>query len=457
MMMMTRWRWLQMADPIHGIMQFDRKDPIHKLLLDTVNCEVFQRLRRIKQMGLAEFVFPGAVHSRFNHSLGATHLMTKALLVFKYDRRSRQLLESTISGSNVTYECALLMAILLHDLGHSPLSHTLEDVLELHQRGLTHDYFWLYKLLEEDEELQTLWHQHGVGDLAQVLKRFNGVGEFRGQKHFLASLVSSQLDMDRLDYLLRDAHFMGTKYGNIESDRIISCLEISNTHEGKPIVTVLEDGVPAVEHYLFGRYEAYKMALHSLDKASEALLKFVLKRFIWAKDNGINTGHPADELYGLVTQGEQLPTHSYLRMDDCYLWEAIHCWSLYSEDELLKTIAKRMMRHDLPKFINLESLPVKLDEPQKQQLFEAIEGHYIQRGLSLEFGFDRQSVEQKPLYRDDKEPIWVKTRERGVLELPAVSSLELGLKPNHGFKDLLFLWDTEAKNFAQRWLNGVGK
>jgi hypothetical protein len=75
----------------------------------------------------------------------------------------------------------------------------------------------------------------------------------------------------------------------------------------------------------------------------------------------------------------------------------------------------------------------------------------------LEFGFDRQSVEQKPLYRDDKETIWVKTRERGVLELPAVSSLELGLKPNHGFKDLLFLWDTEAKNFAQRWLNGVGK
>ena len=111
------------ADPIHGLIHFDRQDPTHNLLLAVINCKAFQRLRRIRQMGLAEFVFPGATHSRFVHSIGATHLMMKGIEHFNRNPNYKELLASHYPGTNIPLERLLLLGILVHDIGHTPLSH----------------------------------------------------------------------------------------------------------------------------------------------------------------------------------------------------------------------------------------------------------------------------------------------------------------------------------------------
>jgi uncharacterized protein len=373
-------RRTSMADPIHGLIQFDRNDISQNILLTVTNCRAFQRLRRIRQMGLAEFVFPGATHSRFVHSLGSSYLMMRTLEHFNRMPKVKELLDSPYGNTKIPLSRLLLISILLHDIGHTPLSHTLEDVLELDTQGLSHDQYWNRKILTEDPELQKLWTRFDP-DFPEAMLNFMGDG---APKHFLAQLVSSQLDMDRLDYLQRDSHFLGVQYGRIEADRIITSMEIVRLPDGNDVVAVREEAVPAIEHYLFGRHQAYKMALHSLDKASEALLKKVLQRFAWARQQNINTGEPAEELFLLMTNGRQLSTESFLRMDDCYLWESINKWALYSQDKLLKDLANRMLHHNLLKFVDLSKYGFEGSSLQDlPEVFAALKANYAKRGLDF--------------------------------------------------------------------------
>ncbi|MDX2084686.1 MAG: hypothetical protein SFZ03_04790 [Candidatus Melainabacteria bacterium] len=439
---MSNRQWLVMADPIHGILRFDRKE--HELLLEITNSRPFQRLRRVRQMGLAEFVFPGAVHSRFLHCLGALYLMTQTVEHLSHDDTGKAMLAETYEETGISLKDLLLVSILLHDIGHSPLSHTLEMVLELDVKGLSHDHYWLEKILLEDPDLQAIWNRYNP-QWPHALLDFMGR---RGNKHCLASLVSSQLDMDRLDYLLRDSHFLGTNYGLIELDRLLGSIRIAQHPSGQPVVAMREEAIPALEHYLFGRHQAYKMALHSLDKASEALLKKTLERFQWCREQGVSTGHPAEELYQLMHDGHALTTAQYLRMDDFYLWEAIHCWSLDASDPLLKELANRLLRHDLLKFMDLAEFGIHQPLHMLPIAHEALRQHYEQRGLSFAFGFDETTVKPKAMYKPH-EPIWVTTRAKGVVDLSEVSSLTLSVSPNAPHKHLVFLWDKTAKHFLR--------
>lgn len=439
-----------MADPVHGIIQFDRKNLSHKLMLDVLNSKAFQRLRRIKQMGLAEFVFPGATHSRFAHSLGCAHLMVEAIEHFNHIRDTRELLKSNYPGTKIPLERLLLLGILTHDIGHTPFSHTLEDVLNLKEQGLLHDNYWNEQIFLQDEELLKIWEKYDP-ELPETLMKFMGQ---TSEKHSLATLVSSQLDMDRLDYLQRDSHFLGVQYGRIEGQRIISNLMIARKTDGDAVVAVREEAVPAIEHYLFGRHQAYKMALHPLDKTSEALLRSLLLRFKWARDNGENTGAPAEELYLLMTNGRQLSVSDYLRMDDCYLWDAINQWSLHSEDLLLKTLADRMLKHDLLKFIDMRKYEAVSSIYEIPEVIEPLKAFYEKNGLSFEFGFHELVVQPKPLYRKDgeKEPIWVRTQRGRLVDLSEVSSMSLDVMPGQGVKHLLFVWDKRTKQYLQHLL-----
>jgi HD superfamily phosphohydrolase len=438
-------RRTSMADPIHGLIQFDRNDISQNILLTVTNCRAFQRLRRIRQMGLAEFVFPGATHSRFVHSLGSAYLMLRTLEHFNRTPKVKELLDSPYENTKIPLSRLLLISILLHDIGHTPLSHTLEDVLELDKQGLSHDQYWNRKILTEDPELQKLWRRFDP-DFPEAMLNFMGDG---APKHFLAQLVSSQLDMDRLDYLQRDSHFLGVQYGRIEADRIITSMEIARLADGKDVVAVREEAVPAIEHYLFGRHQAYKMALHSLDKASEALLKKVLQRFGWARQQGIDTGEPSEELFMLMTNGRQLSTESFLRMDDCYLWESINKWALYSQDKLLKELANRMLHHNLLKFVDLSKYGFEGSSLQDlPEVFAALKANYTKRSLDFEFCFEETVVQAKPMYqpKSAREPIWVRTGRGSVVDLREVSSFSLSVKPVANHKHLVFVWDREALN-----------
>jgi HD superfamily phosphohydrolase len=441
----VQYRRTSMADPIHGLIQFDRNDISQNLLLIITNSRAFQRLRRIRQMGLAEFVFPGATHSRFVHSLGSAYLMMQTLEHFNRFPQVKALLESNYGTTQIPLSRLLLIAILVHDIGHTPLSHTLEDVLDLDKEGLLHDKHWNRKILTEDPELQRIWKRFDP-ELPEAILNFMGDG---APKHFLAQLVSSQLDMDRLDYLQRDSHFLGVQYGRIEADRIITSMEIAKLPNGNDVVAVREEAVPAIEHYLFGRHQAYKMALHSLDKASEALLKKVLQRFRWVREQGIDSGEPSEELFQLMTNGRELSTQSYLRMDDCYLWESINKWALYSQDKLLKDLASRMLHHNLLKFVDLSKYGFEGNSLEDlPEVYATLKAHYAKRGLAFDFCFEETVVQAKPMYQPTsaREPIWVRTGRGNVVDLREVSSFSLSVKPNANHKHLVFVWDRDALN-----------
>lgn len=446
-----------MADPIHGIVQFNRGDVSHRLVLDIMNSRPFQRLRRLKQMGLAEFVFPAATHTRFDHSIGATHLMITAINQLGLTESGAALLNSPFEGTKIPLERILLVAILTHDIGHPPLSHTLEDILDLKAKGLGHDQYWNRKILLEDPDLVAIWEKYDP-QLPHAVLAFMGnhADPTRRDRHFLSDLVSSQLDMDRLDYLQRDSHFLGVQYGRIEAQRIISNLSIHLADaRGGDSVAVREEAIPALEHYLFGRHQAYKMALHPLDKASEALLSMVLSRFQFVREHTLDPdGYGADRLYRLMTDGSNLSTADYLFLDDAYLWQAIKQWAATSADALLMEMANRMLRHDLLKFTDLGKYGVYQPLESLPEIYSALQAHYEKRGLSFQFGFSQAIVKPKPLYlpATDRQPILIATFRGGLKDLRTLSSLPLDVTPGHTTKNLVFLWDKQAKNFLIKQL-----
>ncbi len=449
---MPMQHWMSMADPIHGMIRLKRHDENHQLILDIMNSQAFQRLRRIRQMGMAEFVFPGATHNRFVHSIGSAWLMIKAIEHLKDIDEARAILKSNYPGTNISIERLLLVSILVHDIGHTPLSHTLEDVLDLKSQGLLHDTYWNKLLLEHDEELLRLWKKYNP-EIPYAVSEFMG-GEPGIDRHFMADLVSSQLDMDRMDYLLRDSHYLGVQYGRIEVERIITNLMIGETPAGKTAVAIREEAIPAVEHYLFGRYEAYKMALHSLDKASETLLKMTLDRFRWVKEHGIDPGHPADLLYQFIVDGRSLLAKDYLMLDDCYLWDKVNLWARYSQDALLKELANRLLSHDLLKYVEFNSCLEDSADTVLQPIREEMARYYESRGLSFEFGFYQMLVVPKSMYQRSghKPPIWVYRRNGRLMDFADASLLPLQQEIMQGKRCLLFTWDRESRSYLKKLL-----
>src|SRR5437868_6382764 len=231
-------------DPIYGFVTLPGD-----LIADLINHPYFQRLRRIKQLGMTNLVYPGALHTRFHHAIGAMHLMTEAIDVL----RSKEI-EITPEEAEAT-----TIAILLHDIGHGPFSHALEHSIA---KNISHED--LSALLMEQLNKQF------NGRLALAIKIFNN----RYKKKFLHQLVSSQLDMDRLDYLKRDSFFTGVSEGIISSDRIIKMLNVVNDK-----LVVEAKGIYSIEKFLIARRLMYwQVYLHKTVLSAEKLLVNILKR-----------------------------------------------------------------------------------------------------------------------------------------------------------------------------------
>jgi uncharacterized protein len=231
-------------DPVHGFIGISSE-----LIFDLISHPYFQRLRRIRQLGMTHFVYPGATHSRFQHAIGAMHLMEMAIMVI----RSK---DHEISPQE---EEAALAAILLHDIGHGPFSHTLESSLIPH---MPHE--------EMSSLLMEKLNRQFSGKLSLAIEIFTGNHE----KKFLHQLVAGQLDMDRLDYLKRDSFFTGVTEGVIGSDRIIKMLNISGDE-----LVVEAKGIYSIEKFLIARRLMYwQVYFHKTVVAAEKLLTMVLKR-----------------------------------------------------------------------------------------------------------------------------------------------------------------------------------
>ena len=298
-------------DPVFGFIKVPRG-----LLLDIVKHPLMQRLTRIKQLGLASFVYPGAQHTRFQHSLGAFHLMSEAIV---------SLLQKGIFIFDSEAE-AIQAAILMHDIGHGPFSHVLEDTL-IH--GIAHEDISLMMMEQINNEMN--------GALNLALKIFKD--EY--PKRFLHQLISSQLDMDRLDYLRRDSFFTGVTEGNIGSARIIKMLNVVDDQ-----LVVEQKGIYSIENYLTSRRLMYwQVYLHKTAVASEKVLVNALLRAKQLAHEGKQLFAPPPLHYFLYNDVDRqwFMSHDealrhYELLDDNDIWSATKMWTT-SDDKILSLLA----------------------------------------------------------------------------------------------------------------------
>ena len=296
-------------DPVYGFITID-----DELIYAVFSHPYFQRLRRISQMAMANLVYPGAVHSRLHHALGAYHLMSNALSELKN------------KGNEITAaeEQAAKIAILLHDVGHGPFSHALEHILV---ESRHHEELSLMIIQELNKQFD--------GKLGLALEVFTD----RYHKKFLYQLISGQLDVDRLDYLTRDSFFSGVNEGVIGYDRIIKMLTV---HNGELMVE--EKSIYSIEKFLVARRLMYwQVYLHKTVLCAEQMLKRIIKR---AKHIKAATQQP---LHNFITQPIQTVTlEEFCNLDDYDVTAAIKGWC-HHEDKILSTLCKGIINRQLLK------------------------------------------------------------------------------------------------------------
>ena len=332
-------------DPVFGFIRVPRG-----LLLDIVRHPAFYRLSRIKQLGGANIVYPGAQHTRFQHSLGAFHLMGKAI-------QSLQMKGHFIFDSEAE---AVQAAILLHDIGHGPFSHVLEHTLI---RGVDHEEISLMVMEQMNEAFR--------GQLGLAIKIFKD--EY--PKRFLHQLISSQLDMDRLDYLKRDAFFSGVNEANIGSSRIIDMLDVVDDQ-----LAVDKKGIYSIENYLFNRRLMYwQVYLHKTSVAAEHVMINALQRAKHLVRQGGNLfATPSLSFFLTNDVDRDMFLHNpdclqnYLALDDNDIWSAMKAWCCHP-DPVLSMLSSDFVNR---RIFKVETLDEPVSKERKQQKLDELAQRY---------------------------------------------------------------------------------
>ena len=329
-------------DPVYGFIKIP-----YEIVFDIIQYPYFQRLRRVKQLGLTDYVYPGAVHSRFQHVLGATHLMNNAI---------KELRNKGVGISEAEAE-AVTLAILLHDIGHGPFSHTLEHSIV---QNISHEEISILYM----QELNKIFD----GKLDLCLQIFTN----KYHKKFLHQLVSSQLDMDRLDYLRRDSFFTGVVEGNVGSERIIQMLDVY-----KDKLVVQQKGIYSVEKFLIARRLMYwQVYLHKAVVVAEQMLIVIMKRAkkLASKGEKVFAGKALDFfLYKNIESVEDFckknrKGHSgfeyFSQLDDNNIIAAIKEWAKH-KDKVLSELSTRLINRQL---LKIEIFPFSEKKKMKQKL-----------------------------------------------------------------------------------------
>ena len=336
-------------DPVHNFISFEKKSD--RLLLDLIHTKEFQRLRHIRQLGLSMFTYPGAEHSRFTHSLGVVHLMRRFL---------RHLIEAehtcpAWADELQEYQEVAEAAALLHDIGHGPFSHVLERLTgERHER-------WTIRILLEDTEVRQVLEGHRRGmaeEVAEVIRRTH-------PSRLVVKLLSSQLDVDRMDYLLRDSLMTGAQYGRFDLEWLMHTLRIGVVN-GQPEVGLdVKKGVSVAEDFVMARYYMYlHVYLHKTTRSADLMLDKIFERAKELLQDGIDLPIPP-ELHRLIFQGSEEPLSDYLRLTDSVIWYAVDRWQ-DAADPILSTLCRWLLQRKLYK-------PIELGEHDPLALMDAWE------------------------------------------------------------------------------------
>ena len=374
-------------DPVFGFIKIKRG-----LLYDIVQHPLFQRLNRINQLGLASVVYPGARHTRFQHSLGAFYLMTEAV---------KSLREKGVYIFDSEAE-AVMAAILMHDIGHGPFSHVLENTL-IH--GVSHEDISLMMMEQINRDLK--------GQLTLAISIFKD--EYPNK--IFHQLISSQLDMDRLDYLRRDSFYTGVTEGNIGSARIIKMLNVKDDR-----LVVEAKGIYSIENYLTTRRLMYwQVYLHKTAVGYEKVLVNALIRAHDLMRQGRNIfASPALSyfLHEDVTFNNDQALATYAELDDSDIWSALKAWK-HEDDIILSTLATDMLdRH-------LFRVEVSEERPDKEHLEEIRHAIAKHMGISLDDTRYMMTLTEigKDMYNPDDDSIGILYKNGEVRDIADASEI----------------------------------
>lgn len=374
-------------DPVYGFITIN-----HPLIFKIMAHPFFQRLRRINQMALAHLVYPGAVHTRFHHSLGAYHLMGNAIGELK------------AKGTDISAEeeTAAKAAILLHDIGHGPFSHALEHVLlpQAHHE-------------EVGLKIMYLLNDEFGGELQMAIDIFTGIHP----KKYLHQLVSGQLDVDRMDYLTRDSFFTGVSEGVIGYDRILKMMVV---HEGELMVE--EKGIYSIEKFLVARRLMYwQVYLHKTVLIAEKMLQKIVERVreLAATDQlSLMTGTSVDyfihEFDGIMNESA---LDNFSMLDDVDFTTALKKWSLH-KDFVLKSLCKGILNRKLLK-IKLQAEPFS-EAVMQQKLQITCQNLGINEKAAQYFVFTGESV--NTMYKTNDEHINILFKEGRIKDISQVDN-----------------------------------
>ncbi|NBA01190.1 HD domain-containing protein [Erysipelothrix rhusiopathiae] len=395
-----------LRDPVHGYIHVH-----HQVIWDLINAPEFQRLRRIHQLGGTNQVYHGAEHSRFSHSVGVYEVV--------------RLMIENVNGLSDTLSdlehIALLCAGLLHDVGHGPFSHAFESVT-----SVNHEKFTDRIILEDTQVHKILVEAHP--ELPQLVA---DIIAHRHSRKLLTQIISSQLDADRMDYLLRDSYFTGVSYGEFDLSRILRTLIVIDDK-----LVVKESGIHAVEDYIMARYQMYwQVYLHPTSRSFEMILFAIFERMKDLVHEGKALGNELSFFKPFVSGGE-ISTQEHFELDESTCYAGFMSLTK-SKDPILKDLALRLLNRKLFKYEDLES----------SQQVDAIKERVQNAGFDNRYYVisDQQSqILYSPYVENGEEGLWVVLKNGTLVELTSASSIVRGFATGEKKQDEKIFYPEEV-------------
>lgn len=376
-----------LRDPIHGYIHVDLQ-----VVWDCINAKEMQRLKRIHQLGGDYQVYHTAEHTRFSHSLGVYEIVRRMV-------NEIQELDAMLSEYEKT---TLMLAGLLHDVGHGPFSHAFENISKLR-----HEEYTVKIICEEESEIHQILencHPHLSEDIASII-------QYRHPKECLNQIVSGQLDADRMDYLLRDAYFTGTNYGKFDLERILRTIRV---RDGK--IVVKESGIHSVEDYIMARYHMYwQVYLHPVARSYEVLLTSIFKRMKDLYRNNWDFGNELSMFLPFL-QEEAATIQDLFFLDESAALYGFSCLR-NSKDAILKDLSRRILDRKLFEYETIH------DEKDIEKIYKKVES----MGYDPAYYVHQNIVSQKPYApysrKNKTHAVWVLKEDGTIKELEEASEI----------------------------------
>lgn len=411
-------------DSVHNIIRVATDTDEGRLLAGLIDTPEFQRLRRIRQLGIGFFTYQGAEHSRFTHSLGALHLALRILdkLQPKY-------------GIPDDQRVAVLCAALLHDVGHGPFSHLIESIMNFH-----HEDWTVKTILSDETGIGQMLRSYSTHLPEQVAAIVNG----NFQPSALGQLISSQLDVDRMDYLLRDSLMTGVKYGIYDLEWIIRSLEIDIENDR---LYVSARGLYAVEDYLQARYYMFRQVyFHRTLRSAETILRSLFHRALELTASGETVWHAKGSAFARILRREELTLADHLELDDNDVMFHIKRWR-HSDDPILSDLSTRFLDRRLFKAFDLD-----MPENEKAEFINSSREAVKEAGFDPEYYLIEDSAGDIPYYyytiknTTPKSLIYVEDgySRPHIREISEVSAAVRGLQKGYQIHRLCFPPEAEA-------------